>query len=314
MGELLLALELAALAAFTFSRPVLDSFGRSPETFIARHASTTDIVVFGLVVAFVPALVVAALGAATRLGGPTFRQRAHIALVVLLGGLAAWRIGRDITGWPNDAAKPVLVGILVGPLLGLLRWRVPITATFLRYAGVASVIFLLQFLVMSPTTDLAFGTPAGVDPAVDRQVAADIGDVSPPVVFVVLDALPTASLLDGTGRVDSELFPNIGALAAGSTWYRNHTSVAAFTGEAVPALVTGRYPEPDDPDPSLESENIFTLLGGSYDMHVKEQVTRLCPDTLCPRGASAGIGTLVDDATTWWQGSDSDEEIGRAHV
>ena len=35
-GELWLALEVAALTAFAFSRPVLDSFGRSPETLQVR--------------------------------------------------------------------------------------------------------------------------------------------------------------------------------------------------------------------------------------------------------------------------------------
>jgi hypothetical protein len=307
VGELLLALEVTALAAFTFSRPVLDSFGRSPETFIARHASTTDIVLFGLVVAFVPALAFALAGAVSRLFGPAARRGVHLVLIAVLGGLAAWRIGRDLTGWPNDATKLLLAGIVVGPLLALLRWRVPATATFLRYAGVASVIFLVQFLVLSPTSDVAFGSPPGVDEAVDRQVAADLGDDPPSVVFVVLDAFPTASLLDGTGHIDAELYPNIAALAGTSTWYRNDTSVAAFTGEAVPALLTGRYPVGGKPPLGPDPENLFTLLGGSYDLHVKEQVTRLCPDELCPRGASAGVGTLVDDATTWWKGSSGDE-------
>jgi hypothetical protein len=74
-GELLLALEVTALAAFTFSRPVLDAFGRSPETFIARHASTLDIVAFGLVVAFAPAVIVAVVGGITRVFGPDVRLR-----------------------------------------------------------------------------------------------------------------------------------------------------------------------------------------------------------------------------------------------
>jgi hypothetical protein len=307
VGELLLALEVTALAAFTFSRPVLDAFGRSPETFIARHASTLDIVLFGLVVAFVPAVIVAVVGGITRVFGAGVRLKVHLVLVALLGGLGAWRLGRDLTGWPNDATKLLLAGIVVGPLLAALRWWKPQTGTFLRYAGAASVIFLLQFLVMSPTTDVAFGEPPGVDDEVDAQVAADLGDDPPSVVFVVLDAFPTTTLLDGTGQVDAETFPNIGALAATSTWYRNDTTVAAFTEEAVPALLTGRFPDSERPSLKPDPENIFTLLGGSYDMHVKEEVTRLCPEELCPRGTSAGVGTLISDAVTWWQGSSSDE-------
>lgn len=306
-GEVLLGLEVAALAAVTFSRPVLDTFGRSPETFIARHATTGDIVLFGLVVAFVPALALAVVGTATRVLGTSARRWVHLGLIVVLGGLAAWRFGRDLTGWPNDATKLLLAGFLVGPLLGFLRWRVPATGTFLRYAGAASVIFLVQFLAMSPASDMVFGSPSGVDAAVDDAVAADLGDDPPSVVMVVLDALPTATLLDGEGKVDAEAFPNIAALAGTSTWYRNNTSVAAFTGEAVPALLTGRFPEGGKPPLRPDPENIFTLLGGSYDLHVKEQVTRLCPENLCPRGASAGVGQLVSDAADWWKGSGGDE-------
>jgi hypothetical protein len=305
-SELLLGLEVAALAALTFSRPVLDTFGRSPESFIARQATATDIVLFGLVVAFAPALAFAALGSLTRLFGAPARRWSHLVLVMVLGGLAAWRFGRDVTGWPNDATKLLLAGFLVGPLLALLRWRAPATGTFLRYAGAASVIFLVQFLVMSPAADMVFAGPPGVDAAVDDQVAAGLGDDPPSVVVVVLDAFPTASLLDGSGQVDREVYPNIAALADTSTWYRNATSVAAYTDRAVPALLTGRYPgseRPRSPDP----ENLFTLLGGSYDLHVKEQITQLCPEDLCPRDASAGVGRLVGDAATWWQGTGSDE-------
>lgn len=285
---------------------MLDSFGRSPETFIARHATTTDIVLFGLVVAFGPGLVAALAGVLAGLPGPTARRRAHFALFTLLGGLAAWRIGRDVTGWPAGADILIAIGCLAAAALGYVRWRLPSTATFLRYAGAASAIFLLLFLVASPTTDVAFGAPSGGDPDVDTQVAAALGDAPPPVVLVVLDALPTGLLLDGTGQVDAELYPHLGELAATSTWYRNNTSVAAFTGEAVPALLTGRYPAPGGPADDLEEENLFTLLGGSYDLHVEEQVTRLCPPTLCPRGSSDGLGTLLGDATTWWRG-DGDE-------
>ena len=41
-----------------------------------------------------------------------------------------------------------------------------------------------------------------------------------PVVVVVLDELPVASLMDGLGRVDAATFPNFGRLARRSTWYR----------------------------------------------------------------------------------------------
>lgn len=312
-GELWLASEVTALAAFTFSRPVLDSFGRSPETFVARRATATDIVLFGLAVAFVPALVVAVAGAVTRLLGPTARHRVHVGLVALLGGLAAWRVGQDITGWPGTATKLQLAGIVCGAALAVLRWRVPSTATFLRFAGMASVLFLVQFLVMSPASALIFRGGRGVNGRVAAGVARDLaGDRHPPpVVIVVMDAFPTATLLDGSGDIDAGAFPNLAALANSATWYRNATTVSGFTEEAVPAIFTGRYPAEDGSSVATggKPQNLFTLLGGSYDLHVQEQVTRLCPPSLCHTGGGGALGGLLDDAAgLWWGRTSGDRE------
>jgi len=64
-----------------------------------------------------------------------------------------------------------------------------------------------------------------------------------PVVEVVFDELPTATLMDPGGtRIDRKRFPGFARLAAASTWYRDNTTVADFTGRAVPAIETGVNP------------------------------------------------------------------------
>jgi hypothetical protein len=316
--EIGLGLEVAALTAFVVTRPVLDSFGKSPETFVARQATTTDIVIFGLLLAFVPALVVAAVGGLTRLLGPTLRSRVHIALITLLGGLAAWRLVRDLTGSPGTAKKVLVAAAVVGPLLGLVRHKVPGSATFLRYAGLASVIFLVQFLALSPVASLAFDRGGGVDDDVAAGVRDDLearDGAPPPVVLVVMDAFPTATLLDGSGHIDAAAFPHLAALADSSTWYRNSTSVAGFTTEAVPAIFNGRFPAPDGSSVVTGGtpDNLFTLLGESYDMHVREQLTALCPPGLCDTGARGRgdlTGLLGDAESLWWDGT-SDQPDSR---
>jgi hypothetical protein len=205
-------------------------------------------------------------------------------------------------------------GILGGAALVALRWRVPITATFLRYAGLASVLFLVQFLVMSPASDLVFGGGGGVDrgvaAAVERDLAADAHP--PPVVVVVMDAFPTATLLDGHGHIDAEQFPNLAALAGSATWYRNASTVSGFTVEAVPAIFTGRYPAQDGSSAATggKPQNLFTLLGDSYDLHVKEQVTRICPSALCNSGGGGGaVGGLLSDAEGLWRNGTTGDRV-----
>ncbi len=112
--------------------------------------------------------------------------------------------------------------------------------------------------------------------------------------MVVLDELPTASIMDGRGRLDAKRLPNFAELAGDATWYREASSVADQTNQAVPALLTGRMPDPDaspsDPD---YPGNLLTLLGRSYRMNVFESTTTLCPAGLCPQNAQKSFPRRV---------------------
>jgi hypothetical protein len=308
-AEGLLALEVAGLAAFAFSRSVLDTFGRSPDTFVARGADAATIVMFGLAVALGPAVALAVVGVLSRPFGPVARGRLHLGLVAVVGGMAVWQIGQGITGYPPESQKLMVAGVVGGVLLAALRRAQPSTRTFLRFVGVASVVFLVQFTFLSPTSSLVFGDGPEIDPEVAADVAAELGDDPPDVVFVMFDALPTMSLLDGSGQVDANAFPHFARLAETSDWYRNHTSVAAFTLQSVPTVLTGRLrPDADTYRPTSDGNNLFTLLGGSYEMHVREVVTRLCPEDLCPRPRSPGLAPLLGDAVTMWTGGVAEQE------
>jgi uncharacterized membrane protein len=118
LAELLLTAELAGLAAFTFTRPVLDSFGRSPEVFTAQQATRGDIVWFGLLVTLVPALLAATVGWLARTAARDRCTVAQAALVGLLAGVGAWRMGQDQASLPGTAVQLVLLGLAVGLLVG----------------------------------------------------------------------------------------------------------------------------------------------------------------------------------------------------
>ena len=160
----------------------------------------------------------------------------------------------------------VVLWIRFGP------WR-----EFLAWLSGAPVLFLVLFLVASPTSDLLDGDSARAF-AVGTHV---------PIVMVVLDELPTVSLLDGSGHIDPLVFPGFARLAADSTWYRNHTTTATTTDQAVPAVLTGRYPAVDSVAVSSQyPQNLFTWLGGDTTMHVHETLTAPVPrDDLCRRAA-----------------------------
>ena len=65
--------------------------------------------------------------------------------------------------------------------------------------------------------------------------------------------------------------------------------------DSVRAIVEGRFPPAEAAPPRA---NLFTLLGDTYALDVRESVTRLCPDSLCPRakdGPAVRLRWLLED-------------------
>ncbi len=295
-SETLYLLEILAVAGFTVTRPLLDVFGRDPATFLAAGATRAAIVVFALAVALLPALALWAPAALTRLGGAALRRAAQVAVV---GGLlvlfAHAEIARTV-GWPRALNWGLSLALAVG--FGVLYLRVAPTRTFLHYASAGTAVFLALFLFASPVSDLLGSSTAS---------AAGARAARAPVVWIVFDEFPTTSLLDGHGRIDAQLFPGLAELAHDGTWYRNNTTVSAFTNRAVPAIVTGRYPPDGSPSPTVDSypQNAFTLLGASHEVHAEESLTHLCPANICTRRRTSSVAhatrALVEQARRVWR-------------
>ena len=149
----MMALELVALTSFAFTCPVLSMFGAAPEWFISRDASRADIVGFALVVAIVPAAVLTLVGLASRLLGDLARHVTHIVLVTACAGLGVWRAVHDPTGGRTWALPALAVGAAGAGLVGALRARAGtrhLTARYLRFASIGGLVFLVQFLWLSP--------------------------------------------------------------------------------------------------------------------------------------------------------------------
>jgi hypothetical protein len=132
---------------------------------------------------------------------------------------------------------------------------------------VLPVLAVVMFLFASPASALLG------DVAAPERVEND----KPDVVMIVLDELPTRSLLADDGTIDRDRHPNLAALGDDSTWYRHYTTQAPVTDAAVPSLLSGTRPTTDEPVYTDHPDSLFTLLAPTHDLNVLESATRLCP-------------------------------------
>lgn len=303
--EALRLLEILALTGAAVVEPVLGSFGRSPETFTGAGASRTEVIVFGLLVAVVPAVLLWAAGLAVGAAGPRARRAVHS---LTLGVLAATVVVRVIHRFATPAPLLVTAAAVVGLAATVLLYdRVAATRIFLRYLSVLPVVLLAVFVAASPVSKLVF------PPAASGATAR--GGDPVPIVMIVADELPTETLLDDANRIDPTLFPNLASFAGGSTWYRNNTAVASFTQGAVPALVSGLYPSGDLPQPVQYSHNLFSWLNDSHRLNVWESITSLCTASGCdPHRESGALSVLTAEAWRNWKGHSLPWDRPRAAV
>ncbi|MET8090630.1 sulfatase-like hydrolase/transferase [Micromonospora sp. NPDC005220] len=288
-GELGRLLEVVALVGLVVTQPLLDVLGRSPDFFLFHRADPAQILLLVALVTVLPTLAVALLGAISRLAGRTARAITHTGLVGLLVAALAVQVGRHVT--PLRGVPLLLVAVLTGAAGAAAhrRWRAP--GRVLRLAAAGPVAFVALFLLLSPASAVVL--PRGDGGAAGT---AQGSAVHPPVVMLILDELPLVSLLGADGKIDAGRYPHFAELAGGSTWYRNSTGVSGWTPNALPAMLTGRYPARSvAPHYSQYPDNLFTAFGGLYDIRAEESITRLCPPSRCeqPVAPEQGIGVLV---------------------
>jgi Sulfatase len=284
-------LHLTVLAGFALAQPLYDVLRRSGEFFVAHRTDAGDILLlaFWLSVA-APLLIGVLLWGVTRVSG-----RAGTVLTIALVGLFVALIAlppvcRRATSGSTEA---FVISALHGLAAAVLYWQVAPARQFLTLLSPAAAVFPMVFLLH----------PA-MRPFVQMRDSIGQSDVSvtgdTPVVFVVFDQLPLTALLDAAGEaIDARRFPGFASLAADSIWFRNATTVADFTAQAVPSLLSGRHPDSKSlPIVADHPNNVFTLLGGEYKVKALEPVTDLCPDRICvearePRWARQA-GMLAD--------------------
>lgn len=276
-----MASAVVVLSVFGLTWPVLDLLGENAEFFLAHDSSRFEILTLAVVLLLVIPAFLAALtlvpgrigyGVAWTLVGLLAVATAHIYLKRL--PIAWWVV--------------LLVSLAVGA--GTV-WAISQFATARRFTGyltISPLVFLMVFLFTTPSGAVVrdAGAPAGAAATVSNPV---------PVVMIVFDEFPVASLIDPTGDLYADRYPNFARLAADGTWFRNAVTVEQQTEHSVPAIVTGVVPDQSlTPFAGQYPNSLFTALDGPYSVHGYEAITRLCPSTTC-EGESVPAAPLVGD-------------------
>jgi Sulfatase len=265
-------LNLAVLWTFAVAQPLFDLLKDNPEFFAARGSSGFDIVSFSVLLVVLPPAVLLAVELLCGLAGRPARRGVH---VVFLGALVAL-IAVQALKKSIDASDIVLIvlSLAIGAAVAALWWRTEPVRTFLNVLSPAPLVFLALFLFSSQISELAFPDEAG---------ARSIGGVTQaPIVVVLLDELPTNTLLDRQGGLDTVRYPGFAELARGATWFKNAYTIFDSTERAQPAIMDGNLPERDRQPISADHPNsLFSLFAKTHRMNVSEEATAVCSRDLC---------------------------------
>ena len=278
---------ISGLSAAALTAPLLDIYGRNPEVFVANRTSPGEILLFGLLITLVvPVLALFLLWIAERIGG----RLPDIVYALVVGALAVaigLVISRQVFPDSTVFALAIAIGVTVVVVLMVRRFE-----GVLVWFAVALPLVLIMFLATSASARLIWTEPEATNSSVNISDPA-------PIVIIQLDEMPLASVMDLSGNVNAELFPNFARLAEEGTWYRNALSSSIATTQSVPAILTGVLGEKGMSPSSVDHpDNLFTLLSDSYEMHVIEWVADMCPEEICPDYAGrapAQFSALVKD-------------------
>jgi hypothetical protein len=231
---------------------------------VARRAGRAEI--GGLLAALLlaPPLAAWLLEAAAGRVHPALARGLHLGLVALL---SAATLLPPLARAPGGLALAVAAG--AGVLAAHLYARLAGARAFASVLAAAPLVFAAAFLV-HPAIGRLVLEPA-LPPSAPLGVAGET-----PVVLVIFDELPTSSLLGASGGIDAVRYPAFARLARESIWFRNASTVHAFTRHAVPAILTGLRPDLERlPIASDHPRNLFSLLAGDYAIHASETFTYL---------------------------------------
>lgn len=296
LGLLRPALHLVALWAFALTQPLLDLMGRNAVFLVAHRASRMEVLLLVLLLTLGgPALLVAVEVLVGRISVRA-RNALHLLFVgLLLAAISLPLLNRllPLPGLLWVVYLLVVAGSLAAAYASSQQFRQALT-----FLSASVLLFAGYFLFFTPASGLIL-------PTASAEGGGRIADASRvPVVMVVFDELPVASLMTTEGDIDANRFPNVARLAQESTWYRNATVVHPTTRFSVPSLLTGAHATSSLPIASEYPRNLFAMLEDSHRLDVWESVTELCRLEECRQQTSSDLddtrsrfAVMMDDIT-----------------
>ena len=264
--------ELFAVSGIAFAIPILNLLSKNSSLFPTYKATPLDVLAIGLIAVVVPPLLAWGFEAWAGLVLPIIRRYIHAFFIGVGIGIYALQFTKHTLS-PSPTIL-IVAGVTSGVAAALLRIKSKTFASFIAALAFAPALLAIWFAFFSSASQAAKRVSYE-----DTKVA-----VSAPhrVALIAFDELPIGSLLNATGHVDKELFPNFATLEQSSTFYRNMSTVAPITKWAIPALLTGQYPEESRlPYAADHPDSIFRLLSSTYRMNAHDEITFLCPSNYC---------------------------------
>jgi sulfatase-like protein len=274
--------HLAVLWAVAIAQPLFEVI-KGGELFVFAAWKPVEIVVWALSLVVVPPALLLLVELAAGRINERLRSVVHLLFV---GGLvavfAAYLIKRNEPEAMSSARGGALTTLGVaalGIVLASAYARLRPVREFLTVLSPLPLLFAGLFLFDSPVRNFVFP-----DEAQARHVAPA---KRTPIVVIVLDETPTASIVDAEGRLATHSYPSLARLARDATWFPNATSPHDHTEGANPALLRGRHtPLGTPPAYAAMPDNLFSLLRDSHRISAFEQDTRLCPPDVCSQSAA----------------------------
>lgn len=258
-------------------QPLLEVLAGGPTFFVVRGFTPLRVAAFSILFGIVaPLLLILALelvAGVHRLVRKLVYGATIAVLLTLLLMLVAKGLLAALPGLAIVAAAVVVALALTRQVMALGAGKRLLQG--LAVLCLASVALQAWFLGFSPVARLVSGGEA--------PVTAPEMNSRTPIVMIVFDEFPIATLLDRSGQqIDAQTFPNFARVAREFNWYRNAYSVSDSTIQALPAILTGSFPDPEKPPlASQYPRSLFTLLEKGYQIRSIESRTEICSPLVC---------------------------------